>query len=154
MEVVNASVSGDTAAAGLARLDWTLNGDLKGTIDGVILELGANDALRGIDPDQTRKDLTALVEAFQKRGIDVLIAGMLAPPNLGHAYGEAFGSIYPELARSHDLVLYPFFLDGVAANPDLNLSDGMHPTEAGVDVIVDRILPSVETLIARIRARS
>jgi acyl-CoA thioesterase I len=143
--VANAGVSGDTAAGGLARLDWSVP---DGT-DAVILELGANDALRGFDPATTRKALEAMLERLQTRKIPVLLCGMLAPPNMGAEYGRAFNAIYPDLAAQTGAILYPFFLAGVAADPKLNQSDGLHPTAAGVAVIVDRILPQVEALIAR-----
>jgi acyl-CoA thioesterase I len=145
VNVANAGVSGDTAAGGLARLDWSIP---DGT-DAVILELGANDALRGFDPAVTRKALDAMLHRLQERKIAVLLCGMLAPPNLGAEYGRAFNSIYPDLAAQDGAILYPFFLAGVAADPKLNQRDGLHPTAAGVAVIVDRILPQVEELIAR-----
>jgi acyl-CoA thioesterase I len=145
--VVNAGVSGDTATGGLARLDWSVP---DGT-DAVILELGANDALRGFDPAVTRKALDAMLHRLQERKIPVLLCGMLAPPNLGTEYGRAFNAIYPDLARETGAILYPFFLAGVAADPKLNQSDGLHPTAAGVAVIVDRILRQVEQLIARVK---
>ena len=145
--VANAGVSGDTASGGLARLDWSVP---DGT-DAVILELGANDALRGFDPAITRKALAAMLERLQTRKIPVLLCGMLAPPNLGAEYGRAFSSIYPDLAAHTGAILYPFFLAGVAADPKLNQSDGLHPTAAGVAVIVNRILPQVQELIARAR---
>jgi len=146
--VANAGVSGDTASAGLARIDWSVPDDT----DGVILELGANDALRGVDLDVTTAAMAEIAEKLDSRGIDVLVAGMLAPPNMGKPYAEGFNAIFPEIARAHGFVYYPFFLDGVAAEPDLNLDDGIHPTAEGVDVIVERILPSVEELIGRIQA--
>jgi len=146
VNVVNAGVSGDTAAGGLARLDWSVP---DGT-DAVILELGANDALRGFDPAITRKALDTMLRRFQARKISVLLCGMVAPPNLGVEYGRAFNSIYPDLATQTGAILYPFFLTGVAANPKLNQSDGLHPTAAGVAVIVERIMPDVEQLIARV----
>lgn len=144
--VENAGVSGDTTSAGLARVDWSVP---EGT-DGVILELGANDALRGIDLAVTRAALDDIAERLKERDIDVLVAGMQAPPNMGKAYAEEFNVLFPELADRHDFILYPFFLDGIAADPSLNLDDGMHPNPDGVDVIVERILPYVERLIARI----
>jgi len=122
-------------------------------VDAVILELGANDALRGIDPAVTRRALDEILTRLKARNIPVLVAGMLAPPNLGHAYGEAFGRIFPELAGKHGALLYPFFLDGVAATAGLNLADGMHPNARGVDVIVERIVPKVEELLVSARAR-
>jgi len=147
VNVVNAGVSGDTAAGGLARLDWSVP---DGT-DAVILELGANDALRGFDPAITRKALDTMLRRFQARKISVLLCGMVAPPNLGVEYGRAFNSIYPDLAMQTGAILYPFFLTGVAADPKLNQSDGLHPTAAGVAVIVERIMPLVEQLIARVK---
>jgi acyl-CoA thioesterase-1 len=148
VNVVNAGVSGDTATGGLSRLDWSVP---DGT-DAVILELGANDALRGFDPGVTRKALDTMLRRLQERKISVLLCGMVAPPNLGAEYGRAFNSIYPDLAAQTGAILYPFFLTGVAADPKLNQRDGLHPTAAGVAVIVDRILPQVEQLIARAKA--
>ena len=145
VNVVNAGVSGDTTAGGLARLDWSIP---DGT-DGVILELGANDALRGFDPAVTRKALDTMLRRLQERKISVLLCGMVAPPNMGAEYSRAFNAIYPDLAAQTGAILYPFFLTGVAADPKLNQRDGLHPTAAGVAVIVDHILPQVEALIAR-----
>ncbi len=145
--VVNAGVSGDTTTGGLSRLDWSVP---DGT-DAVILELGANDALRGVDPVVTRKALETMLHRFQERKIPVLLCGMIAPPNLGAEYGRAFNAIYPDLAVEANAILYPFFLTGVAADPKLNQRDGLHPTAAGVAVIVARIMPQVEELIARAR---
>jgi acyl-CoA thioesterase-1 len=145
VKVANAGLSGDTTVGGLSRLDWSVP---DGT-DAVILELGANDALRGFDPVTTRKALDGMLRRFQERKIPVLLCGMVAPPNLGAEYGRAFNSIYPDLAAQTGAMLYPFFLAGVAADPKLNQGDGLHPTAAGVAVIVDRILPQVEQLIAR-----
>lgn len=147
--IVDAGVSGDTTSGGLARVDWSVPA---GT-DGVILELGANDALRGLDPKVPRASLDAILGRLKTRGIPVLLCGMLSPPNLGADYAHAFNAIYPELAKTYDAVLYPFFLDGVAGNRTLVQADGLHPTAAGVDVIVARILPKVEELIARVHAR-
>ncbi len=144
--VENAGVSGDTVKGGLARLDWSIG---PGT-EGVIVELGANDALRGLDPAATRATLDALLARLKERSLPVLLAGMLAPRNLGPEYTDAFDAIYPDLARKYDAVLYPFFLDAVAAHPELVQADGMHPTAAGVDAIVARILPAVEALVAKI----
>lgn len=149
-EVVNAGVSGDTSSGGRDRLDWSVP---DGT-DAVILELGANDALRGIDPAVTRAALEDILKRLKARRIAVLLCGMLAPPNYGTEYAARFNAIYPELARQYDVPLYPFFLDGVAADKALNQADGMHPTAQGVDVIVTRILPAVEALIAGVRARA
>lgn len=145
VRVVNAGVSGDTTAGGRARLAWTL---ASGPVDAVILELGANDGLRGLDPAASRANLAAILADLKARGVPVLLAGMLAPPNLGPEYGAEFNAIYPSLAAEYGAVLYPFFLDGVAADPALNQADGIHPTAAGVDVIVGRLLPVVKKLIA------
>jgi acyl-CoA thioesterase-1 len=142
--VDNAGVSGDTTAGGLARLDWTLQGRKPGY---AIVELGANDGLRGLDPATTRANLDAILSKLQAAGVRVLLAGMYAPPNLGRDYGQEFNAIYPALAAKHKVALYPFFLDGVAANAALNQADGMHPSAAGVDVIVERILPAVTRLL-------
>ena len=143
--VVDAGVSGDTASDGLARLDWSVGEDA----GAVIVELGSNDALRGVDPKITRDSLDRLLARLAERKLPVLLAGMLAPPNLGPDYGEAFNGMYAELAERHGALLYPFFLDGVAAEARLNQADGMHPNAAGVAAIVERILPAVEELIAR-----
>lgn len=147
--VVNAGVSGDTTAGGLARLDWVVNSVGGGGPDAVIVELGANDGLRGIDPDVTYNNLDSIVTRLRERGLPVLIAGMRAPPNLGAEYVDAFDAIFPRLAASHDVPLYPFFLDGVAANPDLNQADGIHPNGEGVAVIVSRITPAVKKLLSQ-----
>ena len=149
VEVTNAGVSGDTTTGGLERLDWSVP---DGT-DGVIVELGANDMLRGLDPAIPRKALATIVDRLEKRQIPVMLAGMVASPNLGADYARRFDSIYPEIAQKHGLVLYPFFLDGVAGDRRLNQPDGLHPTAKGVEVIVARILPSVESFLARIARR-
>ncbi len=146
--IVNAGVSGDTASGGLDRLDWSVP---DGT-DAVILELGANDALRGLDPAVTKSALETILRKLADRHIPVLLAGMQAPRNLGADYARDFDAIYPALASTHPVVFYPFFLDGVATDPRLNQADGLHPNVAGVDVIVARILPQVEELITRARA--
>jgi acyl-CoA thioesterase I len=148
--MVNAGVSGDTAAGGLQRLDWSVPEDA----DAVILELGANDALRGLDPALTEKALATILDRLAARHIPALLAGMKAPRNLGSDYTPKFDAIYPKLAANHPVVFYPFFLEGVAADPHLNQGDGLHPTAAGVEVIVQRITPKVEELIARARARA
>ena len=147
--IVDAGVSGDTASGGLARLTWSVPDDA----DGVIVELGANDALRGLDPAVPRAALDAILRRLKERGIPVLLCGMLSPPNLGADYARAFNAIYPALARTYDTVFYPFFLEGVVANRKLMQRDGLHPTAAGVDVIVANVLPKVEELVARIRAK-
>lgn len=146
--IVNAGVSGDTASGGLARLDWSVP---EGT-DGVILELGANDMLRGLDPQLTYEALDAIIRRLEERDIPVLLAGMMAARNMGPDYVEAFDAIYPRLAEEHDLVLYPFFLEGAITNPDLMLPDGIHPNEEGVEAMVERMLPTVIRFIERIRA--
>lgn len=150
--LVEAGVSGDTSAGGRARLTWTLSGVPNGTVDAVIVELGANDGLRGLPPDQMRANLAAILDEFKRRKIPVLLAGMLAPPNLGESYGREFNAVFADLAKSYDVVYYPFFLDGVASQSELNQADGMHPNAAGVDIIVGRILPSVEQLLKRANA--
>jgi acyl-CoA thioesterase-1 len=147
--VANAGVSGDTAADGLARLDWSVP---QGT-DAVIVELGANDMLRGIAPDATRAALDAILQRLTQRHIYVLLCGMRAAPNLGAAYAQAFERIYPDLAAKYRVPLYPFFLDGVAGNLGLEQGDGMHPNAAGVAAIVSRILPMVQDLAGRAQAR-
>lgn len=149
VELTNAGVSGDTASGGLARLDWSVP---RGT-DAVILELGANDMLRGIEPSVTRQALEQILRRLAERHIAVLLCGMRAAPNLGAEYGRVFESIYPQLAAKYDTLLYPFFLDGVAANFSFLQHDGLHPNAAGVDVIVSHILPKVEQLIARVHVR-
>jgi acyl-CoA thioesterase-1 len=149
VEVANAGVSGDTTAGGLERVAWAVP---KGT-DAVILELGANDALRGLDPARTKVNLNNIITEVKATGAEVLLAGMLAPRNWGDDYARAFDAIYPELAAKHGIQLYPFFLDGIALDAQLNLGDGLHPNPKGVAEIVRRILPTVEGLIARVRAR-
>jgi acyl-CoA thioesterase I len=149
VDIANAGVSGDTAAGGLARLDWSVP---EGT-DAVILELGANDALRGLDPQGTRAALDEILRRLKQRGIVVLLAGMLAPRNLGADYVAAFDVIFPQLAAEYDAVYYPFFLEGIATDRALNQDDGLHPTARGVDVIVSRILPKAEELVARVKAK-
>lgn len=138
--VQNASVSGDTSAGGLARLDWTLadNPDL------VIVELGANDALRGLDPALTHKNIDTILTRLKAAGIQPLLAGMRAPRNLGRDYYSKFDQIYPDLAQSQSVPLYPFFLEGVAGRRELNLDDGVHPNATGVAVIVEHLLPLVK----------
>jgi acyl-CoA thioesterase I len=146
-EVSNAGVSGSTASDGLARLDWSVP---DGT-EAVILELGANDMLRGLNPRGTREALTTILRRLSDRRIRVLLCGMRAAPNLGSDYARSFEGIYPELAAAFGVPLYPFFLDGVAADPKLLQYDGLHPNAAGVDVMVARILPDVEALVAEVR---
>jgi acyl-CoA thioesterase-1 len=146
--ITNAGVSGDTTSGGLSRLDWSVP-------DGtqlVILELGANDMLRGLDPAVTRRAVEEIVARLKARNIPVMLAGMYASRNLGPDYAQKFEGLYREIADRHGLVLYPFFLDGVAGDRSLNLPDGLHPTQKGVEIIVERILPSVETFLTRLAA--
>ncbi len=143
VRVVNAGVSGDTAGDGLARYDWAVPADS----DALIVELGANDMLRGLPPERTKAALEAILDRAKSAHLPALIAGMRAAPNLGPEYVHAFDAIYPALAGATGAILYPFFLDGVAGDPALNQPDGLHPTAAGAAVIVNRILPSVEDLL-------
>jgi acyl-CoA thioesterase I len=147
VDVLNAGVSGDTAADGLARYDWAVPANA----DALIVELGANDMLRGLEPEATKKALSAILDKAHAARLPTLIAGMRAAPNLGAEYDRAFDVIYPALAKDHDVALYPFFLDGVAGDPKLNQADGMHPTAAGVDAIVERISPSVEEILKQVK---
>lgn len=146
--VANAGVSGDTTAGGLARLDWML----ADKPDVVILELGANDALRGLPPQQVEANLDAMLARLKAADVTVVLAGMLAPPNMGKDYGATFDAIYPRLAERHEVIFYPFFLDGVAARADYLQRDGMHPTAEGVAEIVRRILPTVQRAVDSHRA--
>jgi acyl-CoA thioesterase I len=141
--VLNAGVSGDTSAGGLARLGWAL----ADKPDFVLIELGANDGLRGLDPAALRANLDTIIERLQRAGKGVMLAGMLAPPNMGPSYETGFNRVYPALAEKHKIVFYPFFLEGVAANPALNQPDGLHPTAGGIAIIVDRITPYVVRLL-------
>jgi acyl-CoA thioesterase I len=147
VEVLNSGVSGDTAADGLARYDWAVPANT----DALIVELGANDMLRGLPPEETKKTLAAILDKAKAAKIPVLIAGMHAAPNLGPEYDRAFDAIYPALAKAYDVPLYPFFLDGVAGDPKLNQPDGLHPKAEGVEVIVERILPSVEEILKQVK---
>ena len=144
--MINAGVSGDTSSGGRDRLDWSVP---EGT-DAVILELGANDALRGIDPKVTRAALTDILTRLRARKIAVLLCGMVAPPNYGADYSGRFNAIYPDLAKAFQVPLYPFFLEGVATDAKLNQADGLHPTAEGIDTIVRNILPSVEAFLSTI----
>jgi acyl-CoA thioesterase I len=148
VKLVNAGVSGDTAAAGLARLDWAMPDDASA----VIVELGANDALQGLDPAATKATLEKIITELKARRLPILLAGMEAPPNLGKDYVDQFRAIYAGLAQRYGLILYPFFLYGVALDDQYTLSDGMHPNAAGVARIVEGILPKVEELLARVEA--
>jgi acyl-CoA thioesterase I len=145
VKVVNAGVSGDTSADGLARYDWAVPADA----DSLIVELGANDMLRGMKPETTKAALAAILDKARAAHLPTLLAGMRAAPNFGPEYGRRFSAIYLALAKTYDVPLYPFFLDGVAGDPKLNQPDGMHPTADGVEVIVQKILPSVEALLKR-----
>lgn len=145
IDVVDSGVSGDTSAGGRARLDLVLAEPPRA----VLLELGANDGLRGLKPGATEENLDAIIGELRRRRIKVLLAGMYAPPNLGRDYGQAFNAVYPRLAKVHSIPLYPFFLEGVAGVPELNQPDGLHPNAKGVDVIVERILPYVLKLLGR-----
>jgi acyl-CoA thioesterase-1 len=149
VEIANAGVSGDTASGGLARLDWSV----PEATDAVIVELGANDMLRGIDPAVTRRALEEIVRRLTERRIPVLLAGMRAIPNLGIEYAQGFETIYSDLAAKYDVLLYPFFLEGIASDAKLNQRDGVHPTAAGIDRVVGGILPKVEELVVRARER-
>ena len=142
-EVIDGGVSGDTTAGGLARIDWLLAE--KPTH--ALVSLGANDALRGLPPEQAYNNLDAMLTKLEQAGVDVLLAGMYAPPNLGADYGRAFADIYKRLAEKHDVPLYPFFLDGVARDPALNQADGIHPNAKGVEIMVERLMPHVVSLL-------
>ena len=148
VEVIDAGISGDTTAGGRSRLEWSLAANP----DAVIVELGGNDGLRAIDPDVTYDNLNTILSQLKDRGIPVLLAGMLAPPNLGREYGDRFSSVYERLSEQYDVVFYPFFLDGVAGDPAFNQADRIHPNEEGVDIIVERITPFVEKLVERVSA--
>jgi acyl-CoA thioesterase-1 len=149
VNIINAGVSGDTTAGGLARLEWLL----QEPVDGVILELGSNDALRSFDVRETEKNLDTILGTLKSRGLPVLFAGMKSPRNMGAEYVAAFDALFPALARKHKVLFFPFFLEGVAADPRLNQKDGIHPNEQGTQVIVRNILPHVEKLIAEIKAK-
>lgn len=145
--IANAGVSGDTTSGGLARIDWSVPDGTKG----VILELGANDALRGIPPEETAKNLAAMILRLKERGVAVLLVGMMAPPNMGADYAARFNSIYSDLAREHNLPLYPFFLDGVVTKAGLQLEDGMHPNGDGIAIMVERFLPTAEQFVGSLQ---
>jgi acyl-CoA thioesterase-1 len=140
--VRNAGVSGDTSAAGLRRLAFALDG-LPRKPDLVLVNLGGNDMLRGVDPAETKANLTALCEALRRRGIPILLTGMVAAPNLGRDYAERFNPIYRDLAKKYDAALYPFFLDGIVTHPELMQADRLHPNAAGIDIIVGKVAPLV-----------
>ena len=145
VKIINAGVSGDTAADGLARLDWALTDD----VTGLMVELGGNDALRGLGVAQTEEALDGILAKAKSRNLPLLILGMKAPPNMGSEYVTQFDGLYPKLAEKYQALLVPFFLDGVAADPGFNQADGIHPNVKGVDIIVSRVLPKVEELIAK-----
>ena len=147
VKVLNSGVSGDTSSGGLSRLEWALASVPGGAPDLLILEFGANDMLRGIDPAVTRKNLDAILKSLSDKGIRVLVMGMRAPPNMGPEYEQEFNAIFPELAKKYGAGLYPFYLEGIAAIPDLNLGDGIHPNERGVAVMVSRAGPMIMELI-------
>ena len=149
IKIINGGVSGDTSAGGLARLNWLLGPvDMP---DGVIVAIGANDGLRALEPGETRKNINAILKTLKQKKTPALLAGMQAPPNLGSDYVNEFNSIYPEMAAQYGAVFYPFFLDGVAAQPELNQDDGIHPNVTGVDKIVEQMLPSVLQLVEQIK---
>lgn len=147
INLINAGVSGDTTTGGLARLAWSI----PDSVDGVVLELGANDALRGIPVEQAEKNLDEIITQLKDRGIPVLLTGMRSPPNMGDQYETAFNNIYPKLAEKHDLLFYEFILEGVAADPALNQSDGIHPNPEGSKVIANNFLPVVEQFLATLK---
>lgn len=149
VEIANAGVSGDTSSGGLGRLEWSVP---DGT-DAAIVTLGANDMLRGLDPKVTRDALTQIVRKLKARKIEVLLTGMQSAPNMGPDYAAAFNAIYPDIAKAEDVLLYPFYLDGVAGDAKLNQRDGIHPTEDGIAKIVQRVLPKAEELVARVKAK-
>ena len=149
VQVVNGGVSGDTSTGGRSRLDWALAPIKSGKPDLVILELGANDALRGVAPEVTRDNMDAMLGTLSERGIPTLVAGMLASPSWGPDYEATFNKIYPELAKKYDMPLYPFFLDGVATIPELNQADGIHPTKEGVAIIIGKIGPYIKQALSR-----
>ena len=147
VSVVDASVSGDTTAGGLARLGWVLGGKPEDRPDAVIVELGGNDVLRGLAPEATAANLDAILARLNESGVPVLLAGMRAPPNLGVEYRREFEAIYPRLAERHQILFYPFFLEGVAGVPALNQADGIHPNARGIALIVERIAPLADELL-------
>jgi len=149
IDIINAGVSGDTVTDGLDRLDWSIPRD----VDAVIVELGANDGLRGIDPKITRASLDEIVKRLRQQNIAVMLAGMYAPPNYAEAFVKEFNQIFPDIAKAYDLPLYPFFLDGVVTDSKLEQGDGLHPNAAGVEVIVERILPTVEAFLTKVAAQ-
>ena len=147
LKVINAGVSGDTSAGGLSRIDWALGANP----DAILLELGANDSLRGIDPAITKMNLQKLLTKLEKTGMPILFAGMVAPPNMGKEYGIEFQKVYLELAETNEVIFYPFFLEGVAGVPELNQEDGIHPNKEGVLKIVKKITPFIKNLLKRVK---
>jgi len=148
VSIINAAVSGDTAEAGLKRLDWALADG----VDAVLLELGANDMLRGIDPERAYQSLAQIIEKCQSQHIAIALFGMRADPALGPEYGRAFDDIYARLADRYHIPLYPFFLDGIVSEPNLKLHDGMHPNPSGVKILVKKTLPFVVTFLNNIKS--
>ena len=146
--MVNSGVSGDTTAGGLARLNWSL----ASKPEAAIIVLGGNDLLRGLEPSASYENLEAIIEQLKARNVEVLLAGMQAPRNLGADYANEFDAIYQKLAQAHDILFYPFFLDGVALQPEMNLSDGMHPNQRGITHIAEKILPQAKALLARVKS--
>ena len=149
VSVVNAGVSGDTASAALARLDWAIPADASA----VIVELGGNDALQGIPTEGIKSSLAKIIEQLQAKGLPILLAGMEAPPNMGKDYVTAFAAIYPDLATRYGLILYPFFLDGAVLDHGLMQGDGIHPNAKGVARIVELIMPKVDELLAKVKSK-
>lgn len=145
IQVINAGVSGDTSAGGLTRVDWAMG---QRAPEFAIVALGANDGLRGLDPEAMERNLDRILERMKAKGVKPLLAGMLAPPNMGSDYREKYAAVFPRLAAKHAVPLYPFFLEGIAAKPEFNLADGIHPNPQGVDVMVANILPAVRKLLA------
>jgi acyl-CoA thioesterase-1 len=143
VRILNAGIAGDTTAGGLARLDWSL----AAKPHAVMVELGGNDGLRGVDPRSTHANLDAILTRLKSRNIPVLLTGMIAPPNMGRDYGEAFNAVFSNLAKRHGVAFYPFILEGVAGRGDLNQDDGIHPNQSGVTIMVDRLVPHVVRLL-------
>lgn len=152
VRVINAGVSGDTTAGGLARLPWLLDGPVEGRPDAVMVELGGNDGLRGLDPGAMEANLDSILSILDERGLPVLLTGMKSPPNMGAEYGRAFERVFHKLAAAYDVPLYAFFLEGVAAVADLNQPDGIHPNASGVNEIVRRILPATKAFLDTVKA--
>lgn len=148
VQVLNAGISGDTTAGGVSRLEWILRQDPQI----VVVELGANDGLRGMSVQMTQSNLKTMISKTQEAGIRVLLAGMMVPPNYGADYSERFNDVFPELAEDLEVPLVPFLLEGVAAEPDLNLNDGIHPNPAGHQRVAQTVLPYLETILKDLEA--